>query len=157
MTKQLAKFFLEDNISSVDWFFGLLTFEYHTNDGASYNLFSGQQWLFALITLFALVLFGYFFLSISFKNKKVYSIAIILFIAGTLGNAIDRLIYGFVIDFIQYNFLSAPLNLIGLGNFWNNFADLYLTFAIVLYAIDIFFLESKRKKGSELNHEKMDD
>ena len=110
--------------------------------------FQHKDLLFFLITVAALVVFGYLFKDSDYKHKKVYTISIALFISGTLGNAIDRAIYGFVIDFLHYPFLDF-LNDIGLSNFTNNLADNFLSAAIVLFAIDIFFLEPKRNKKIE--------
>ncbi len=127
---------------------GLLEFGYHENPDASLGFLGGvahKELIFFLVTIIALSAFGYFFKDIDFKHRKAYSISIVFFIAGTLGNALDRLFRGFVIDFIFYPFFNF-LNYVGLSNFYNNIADDLLSFAIVLFAIDIFFLENKYKK-----------
>jgi signal peptidase II len=124
----------------------VLEFGYAENRGMSFGLLQNQTFLFMVITVLALAMFGYLYKDISFDSKKVYSISIILFIAGTLGNAIDRFLLGYVIDFMHFPFLEWPLGLIGLPNFYNNFADMYLSLGIVLFAFDIFFLEKKRVK-----------
>ncbi len=134
----------------------LLELSYHQNDGMSFGLLSGAQILFMIATLIALGIFGYFFLDSDFKNKKVYSISIALFIGGTLGNAIDRALYGYVIDFMQFPFFGPFLSIFNTGNFYNNFADIFLSFAIVLFGIDLFFLEPKRTKKEKLNVESND-
>ena len=155
LTKQLARIFLMETGDKLIWIPRLLEIQYHENDGMSFGLFSGQQALFAFVTVIALLIFGYLFKDISFKTKKMYSWSVVLFIAGTLGNAIDRLIYGFVIDFIHYPFLDGPLRLIGLNNFYNNIADMVLSLAIVLFTIDMFVFEPKRTKkevSSDENH-----
>ncbi|AUD65158.1 hypothetical protein BK011_05485 [Tenericutes bacterium MZ-XQ] len=129
----------------------VLELSYYENTGASLGMLSDFQYrelVFFLVTVAALVVFGYLFKDSDYKDKKVYTISIALFISGTLGNAIDRAIYGFVIDFLHYPFLDF-LNDIGLSNFTNNLADNFLSAAIVLFAIDIFFLEPKRHKKTE--------
>ena len=110
----------------------------------SFGLLQDQTLLFMVITMIALAMFLYLFKDISFQTKKVYSLAIVLFIAGTIGNAIDRIVLRYVIDFMHFPFLDWLLQFIGLPNFYNNFADMYLSFGIVLFAIDLFFLEKKR-------------
>lgn len=128
----------------------VLEFHYLINDGASFGMLEGRQLLFSLITVGALVLFGYLFLESNFKTKKVYSISIALFIAGTLGNAIDRTLRGGgVIDMFNMPILNEILSYVKISPFIFNLADAYLTFAIILFAIDIFFLESKRKGLNE--------
>jgi signal peptidase II len=118
----------------------LLELSHRLNPGASFGWLEGQQLLFMVITVVALTIFGYLFLDTNYKNKKVYSISIALFIAGTLGNAIDRALLGHVIDFMQFPFINP------ISEFHNNFADMYLSAAIVLYAIELFILEPKRTK-----------
>jgi len=153
VTKTLAAANIPLNSPNIVVIPRLLELSYHQNDGMSFGLLSGAQILFMIATVIALGIFGYFFLESDFKNKKVYSIAIALFIGGTLGNAIDRALYGHVIDFMQFPFFGPLLGLFGTGNFYNNFADIFLSFAIVLFGIDLFFLEPKRAKKEKLNAE----
>lgn len=143
LTKQLIKFFLMDSGDNLIWIPGLLEVQYHTNTGASFGMLDGQMVLFFVITIVALIFFGYLFKDVDFKTKRVYSISVVFFIAGTLGNGIDRLIYGFVIDFFHYPFLEILLG--SWGSFYNNIADLLLTAAMIMFSIDLFFLENKRK------------
>ncbi len=123
---------------------GFLEIGYVENTGASLGSFDGAHLLFFVITVIALIFFGYLFTKVDFKHAKVYSISISLFIAGTLGNAIDRAVRGFVIDFMNFPFIDW------IAEFYNNWADMWLSAAIVLFAIDAIFLESKRKKKKGL-------
>lgn len=140
LTKYFASTFIplgSENIVVIPY---LLELSHRLNPGASFGWLEGQQLLFMVITIIALTIFGYLFLDTNYKIKKVYSISIALFIAGTLGNAIDRAILGHVIDFMQFPFINP------IAEFHNNFADMYLSAAIVLYAIELFILEPKRTK-----------
>jgi signal peptidase II len=156
LTKQLARIYLMAEGQTIVWIPSLLELKYFENDGMSFNLLSGQQGLFFVITIIALLIFGYLFKDIDFKSKKVYSISVVFFIAGTLGNAIDRLIYGFVIDFLHYPFLDLPLSWVGLNNFYNNIADMLLSAALVMFAIDLFFFEGKRTKKEVITDENIE-
>lgn len=142
LTKYLAKFLYTGE--EVTWIPRLLSFAYAENTGMSFGLLEGQRLLFMIITIIALTIFGYLFLDIDFKTKPIYSWAIVLLIGGTLGNAIDRVVLGYVIDFMHFPFLDVPLQWIGLSNFYNNFADMYLSLALVFLLIDTLFLEKKR-------------
>lgn len=136
LTKYIAVLTLTEGFSNVI-IPNLLRFQLVYNDGASFGILSGNQLFFALVTVIALLIFGYLFTEVSFKDKKVFTLAIILLISGTLGNAIDRtFIDKGVIDFI--NIPMIPL----FATF--NFADMYLNFGIVLFIIDLLFLEGKR-------------
>lgn len=128
----------------------VLEFHHIVNTGASFGMFSGAQIIFSLITVVSLVLFGYFFITSDIKTKKVYTISIILFVAGTFGNAIDRIFRdGGVIDMLNMPILNEFLSLFGISPFIFNMADFYLTFAIILFGIDILFLERKRVDNNE--------
>lgn len=118
----------------------LLDFQLVYNKGASFGMLSGEQLLFTFITVGALLIFGYFFTEIDFKNKKVFSIAIVLLIAGAMGNAIDRIfVEQGVIDFIHIPLI--PL----FATF--NFADAFMNIGIVLFIVDLLFLERKREEN----------
>ena len=156
VTKHTAQAFISSG-ESIVVIPNLLEFHYFENTGASGGMLDGQHLLFMLVTIVALGIFGYLFTEVDFKKKKVYSISIAMFIAGTLGNAIDRSflrnIQGepYVIYFLHYPFLTPILNLVGLNNFYNNLADMYLSLAIVLFALDLFIFEPKRKKKELTN------
>jgi signal peptidase II len=144
---QLSKHYFKAMYTGVDTVFikGIIEFSYAENTGMSFGLLKGQTFFFMIITVLALGLFGYLYLDIDFKIKKVYSLGIILLISGTLGNAIDRVFLRYVIDFMHFPFLDVPLGLINVPNFYNNFADMYLSLALVLVLIDTLFLDHKRK------------
>ena len=118
----------------------VLNVGYVQNTGASFGLLEGQQMLFFLITLVALILFGYFFSKSNWQDKKVYTIAFILLISGTLGNAIDRLLYGYVIDFVQMPFLP----IVGATIF--NIADVLLNAGVILLFIEMLIMDTMRQK-----------
>ncbi|MBE0700949.1 MAG: signal peptidase II [Acholeplasmataceae bacterium] len=141
---------LNQEIDVISPLFGLGHFR---NYGMSFGALEGQHLLFGAVTLVSLLIFGYLFLDVDFRNKKVYSIGIALFIGGTFGNAIDRLLFGYVIDIFHFPFLTPVLNVFGLSNFYNNLADLALFTAIILFIIDVFIIEPKRKKKDNIKHE----
>ena len=158
ITKHLAMSLLylgDDSAKVVDVVPYVLRLSFVKNPAAAYGLGDGLMWLFYLITAVALGIFFYLFKDVDFKTKKTYSIAISLFIAGALGNFIDRLALGYVIDFMHYPFLEYIIG--DFGNFYNNWADMYLSTAMVLFVIDLFFFEPKRtKKESEVHEENQD-
>lgn len=94
------------------------------NDGAAWSVLSGQQWFFTVITIVALGLMGYFFWKL--KNDNLYMLAISLLIAGTLGNFIDRIRLGYVVDMFETLFMNFPIF---------NVADMCLTFGVIIVII----------------------
>jgi len=153
LTKYLASTMITLNAPNITVIPRLFELSFYKNTGMSFGLLEGQQLIFMISTVIALGIFGYLFLGSNFKNKKVYSIAIALFIAGTLGNAIDRSLFGYVIDFMHFPFLDGFLNAVGLSNFYNNLADMYLSAAIVLFTLDLFIFDEKRKKEMKKHEE----
>jgi signal peptidase II len=153
LTKYLARTMITLNAPNITVIPNLFELSYYKNTGMSFGLLEGQQLIFMISTVIALGIFGYLFTSSNYKNKKVYSISVALFIAGTLGNAIDRSIFGYVIDFMHFPFLDGILNAVGLSNFYNNMADMYLSAAIVLFTLDLFIFEEKRKKEQKKHEE----
>jgi signal peptidase II len=107
------------------------------NDGAAWGLFSGQMLFFYIMSAFALVVFGYFAASIDFKKAPIYSVAIVLLISGTLGNLIDRVQFGFVIDFIDVYIFGYNYPVF-------NVADIFLTVGTLMLGFDLLFLEKRR-------------
>lgn len=128
-------------------FDNILVFGYVQNRGASFGMLEGAQFIFFIVTIFALSLFGYLFTKSNIKTKKVYTISLILLISGTLGNAIDRLFYGYVIDFIRVPFLPF------VGNTFFNIADTALNVGIGLMVVDVIFFEGKREKNVDKSKE----
>ncbi len=84
------------------------------NYGAAFGLFQGYRWLFIAVAL--VVMFFVF----RFRNR-FDNLALGFLLGGTLGNLIDRLIYGFVIDFIDLGFWPSF-----------NIADLFSTLGVLL-------------------------
>ena len=72
-------------------------FSFTKNYGAAFGLLQGYKWLFVIVAVIVV------FLIFRYKNK-LDNFALGLLLGGTIGNFIDRLIYGYVIDFIDVGF-----------------------------------------------------
>ena len=102
----------------------------HRNTGGAWGILSGQMTIFFLITLIAFVLFYYLIREVDFKEKKIYSIAVILLIAGAIGNFIDRLLFQEVVDFLDFFIFSYDFPIF-------NVADISLVVGMAFFAYDI--------------------
>ncbi len=122
---------------------GILDIGYAENTGSSLGSFENAYLLFFIVTVVALIFFGYLFTKVDFRKAKIYSLSIAFFIGGTIGNAIDRAVRGKVIDFMHFPFLDWIVS------FHNNWADIWLSAAIVLFAIDAIFLEHRRAEDKK--------
>ena len=113
----------------VEFIPGFLGFTYVQNTGAAFSSFEGQQWLFALIFIVftVAIIWEYRKKSLKFTTFERWCIAAIY--GGGLGNMIDRLRLGYVVDMIETKFISFPVF---------NVADCFITcgcFAIVISLI----------------------
>ena len=108
---------------------GLLQISYVQNTGAAFSSFEGQQWLFALIFLVftGLVLYEYFKKPMGFTTFERWCIAAIY--GGGLGNMIDRVRLGYVVDMIETTFMEFPVF---------NVADCFITCGCVLLMAHLF-------------------
>ena len=109
---QYTKYLTVANIalySEVDLIPGFLGLTYVKNTGAAFSSFEGQQWLFALIFIVftAAVLWEYFKKPMPFTTLERFCIAAIY--AGGLGNMIDRVRLGYVVDMIETKFMEFPV------------------------------------------------
>ena len=121
---------------------GLLRFTYVQNTGAAFSSFEGQQWLFALIfALFtALMLWEYFKKKMPFSTFERWCVAAIY--GGGLGNMIDRVRLGYVVDMIETEFMEFPVF---------NVADCFITCGCIALMVSLilfnkeFWKEEKKK------------
>ena len=109
---QFTKYLTVANIAlgeQVPFIPGLLRLTYVRNFGAAFSSFQGQQWLFALIfvAFTAMVLWEYRKKSMPFSTFERWCIAAIY--GGGLGNMIDRVRLGYVVDMIETEFMEFPV------------------------------------------------
>lgn len=128
---QITKFFAQKYLSggaSVHFIKGVVDFRYAENTGMAFSLFSGARWIFIAVTIVACVAAMWYIFSDKCKSLWLYwSIGVI--IAGGIGNLIDRVFYGLVIDFIEPTFMNFAIF---------NIADCAVTLgaaSLVLYLI----------------------
>lgn len=134
--------------------FGFFEIQYTTNTGVAFGILKNSPLLNMLLIVLVLIIFLFLFYKNSFDppkkaiftNKNASSFGFILVISGGIGNLIDRILYGYVIDFIKIG--SWP-------NF--NLADSYITVGVVLIMISLFLEEynmNKKNKRALLNKTK---
>jgi len=88
--------------------FLLFRLDFVKNYGAAFNIFSGNRIFLSCISIIFSILLTYLILRINSLNSiDLYSYSFIL--GGTIGNGMDRILRGFVIDFINLNFINFPV------------------------------------------------
>ncbi|GLC87536.1 signal peptidase II [Lysinibacillus piscis] len=126
-----------ERIGLWDPWLGILS---HRNRGAAWGMLEGQMWLFTIVTLGVIGAILYFYHKEA-KGKPVLQVGLMLLLGGALGNFIDRLFRGEVVDFAD---VLIPIIRYDFPIF--NVADAALTIAVVILMIGLLIEDKKEKK-----------
>ena len=139
---QLTKFLCVKNIAlgdSIEIIPEVLDFTYIQNRGAAFGSLTGARWVFMIASVVMIIIITCYVIS----NRKTMSyptvLTLALIVGGGIGNMIDRVALGYVIDFIDVKFLS----------FWKwifNVADSFVCVGAFLLVIIFIIEEIKNKK-----------
>ena len=104
---------------------------YLENRGAAFGMMQGQQTFFVISALIAVAVITYVYFKLPWEKRFHPLRAVVLFIAaGAVGNLIDRLVLGYVVDFFYFELIDFPIF---------NVADIYVTCATIILALLILF------------------
>ncbi|MGN1458004.1 MAG: signal peptidase II [Acutalibacteraceae bacterium] len=149
---QIIKYFVLEflaPVGSVTVIDNLFSLVYVENRGAAFGIFQNQVWIFALITVLMIAVFVYILVSGKIKGK-LFTTSAILIIGGGIGNLIDRIFRGFVVDYLSVSFFPPVCN----------FADYCITIGAVLFIISMFITSDKKSektlKTESVNMDKND-
>ena len=129
------------NMTLVEGFMDLTFVE---NRGVAFGMFSGQRWFILLMT--GIIAVGLIWFYKAMPKKKEYfplRVSLVMVLSGAIGNIIDRLFRGYVVDFFEFTFFEWPVF---------NVADIYVVVGVTLLALMILFvvkdedLDFKKKK-----------
>ncbi len=129
---QVIKYFVSaylQPIGSVNVIDNLFSLTYVENKGVAFGMFSGMHWLFIALTSVLLAIIIFYMFKKRPKGRFFY-ICAALIIGGGVGNLIDRIFYGYVIDYISLSFFPPVCN----------FADYCITTGTILLVIYLLFL-----------------
>ena len=107
------------------------------NQGMSFSLLSGQRWLLVGVTSVALVAVAYW-LFFRCRSDRLRQAAFVLVLAGGIGNLIDRIVSGQVVDYINLLFMRFAIF---------NFADICICVGVGLWVLSIFFEECRKEEN----------
>ncbi len=145
---QLIKLLVVNTIkggSSVSILNGHVEFTYLENRGMAFGMLQNARWLFIIFTSIVMVAIVVYMLKTKPKSKfLLMSLALVL--GGGIGNLIDRIFLGYVVDYIQLSFFSPVCN----------FADYCITIGTVMLMIYILFFSTDNedtKKKAEVSDE----
>ena len=134
---QFTKYLTVANIAlgqHVEWMPGFLGLTYIQNTGAAFSSFEGMQWLFALIFILFTVAIIWEYRQNSMKFSKFEWWCIIAIYGGGLGNMIDRVRLGFVVDMLQTEFMDFPVF---------NVADCFITCGCAVLIFSLLLINKK--------------
>ena len=126
-------FYLSESIPIIDEVFN---FTYVENRGIAFGLFQGRLSIISILTVVAIVAIFIYVL----RNKKTLSIlehfGYTLILSGAVGNMIDRLFRGFVVDMLDFR---------GIWSFVFNLADVWINVGVFLLIVDYLILHRNEK------------
>ncbi len=135
---QLTKWLTVANLKGADPLVlvdGVFEFTYLENRGAAFGMMQGARWWFVaftsvvMVALLAVLLFG------RYRRYQLFNIGMILIISGGIGNLIDRIVNGFVVDMLHFHIAA-----VGFDFPVFNVADCYVVIGALITLFFFFFI-----------------
>ena len=142
---QITKYLAEAQLTGgkiVTFIPGVVQFRYARNTGMAFSLFSGARWFFVALTVVVCAgVLWYMFKDKCHSLWMYWSLGVV--VSGGLGNLIDRVRFGYVVDFIEPTFMNFAVF---------NIADSAVTLgaiSLVIYLVCDLFKSKKEEKADE--------
>lgn len=135
---QITKAFVSSHFAVGDAraLFPGLRLYYTKNDGAAFSILSGHRWLFLWFSMLAMGLIVYLLVRYS-RRHPLLTVSLAMVLGGGLGNLIDRVLYGSVVDFLDFTFMRFAVF---------NVADIFVTCGAVALGVYLLFVEPRVEK-----------
>lgn len=138
ITKRLAQVHLAGNASK-ELIKNVFSLTYVENRGAAFGILQDSRSVFIVLT--AVILAAVLYAAVKYKNKpRVLNIGLSFLVGGAVGNMIDRIFLGYVVDFFDFCLIGFPVF---------NVADIFVCIGAVLTAWFFITYDEKKQKGSE--------
>ena len=137
---QWSKYLTVQNISlgeTKEFVPGFLSLTHLRNTGAAWSLLEGKMIFFYVITVIVSVVIIYLLIK-NYKKSIWYSVGLSFVLAGAIGNFIDRVRLGYVVDMLQTDFMNFPIF---------NVADSTLVVGVICIFIYLILDEKAAKEG----------
>ena len=143
---QIIKYFISiylQPVGSITVIDNILNLTYVENRGVAFGMFSDMRWIFVAVTVI-LIIAVVAVMFVKRPKSKMFYLSVALIVGGGIGNLIDRIFYGYVIDYLSLSFFPPVCN----------FADYCITIGTILLIIYLFFFtdilsSDKNKKKKE--------
>ena len=117
----------------------VLHLTYLENTGAAFGILKDNRWVFLVISTVAIAGIIFYFIKFMPQNK-LFQLSLAFILGGGIGNMIDRILLGYVVDFIDFRLINFAIF---------NVADSFVCIGAALMFIYVLFVESKENKKSE--------
>lgn len=140
LTKKLAVLYLQE-LDTLPVIKDVIHLTYSENTGAAFGMLKDQRWIFLVFSSVAIIAIAAY-LIVSKPKNKLYVTALAFVLAGGIGNMIDRIAYGYVVDFIDFTLIDFAIF---------NVADSFITIGACLLVLYFGLYEFKSVKKNENN------
>ena len=107
---------------------------YHTrNEGAAFSMLVDQRWVFMVVSTISMIIIVWLLYK-EYKRHPLLNVALSMVLGGGIGNMIDRVRLGYVVDFFHVDFVDFAVF---------NVADSFITVGAILLIIYVIFFDAK--------------
>ncbi|MCS5421631.1 MULTISPECIES: signal peptidase II [Psychrilyobacter] len=128
-----------DTIGILNDFFHIT---YVKNHGVAFGMFQGEIKTISIVAIIAILGIIYFMIKQLKPHEVISKYAYAFILAGAIGNMIDRIYRGFVIDFADFR---------GIWKFVFNMADVWINIGVFLLVLEVIILEKRKKQIKKRN------
>jgi signal peptidase II len=111
---------------------------YVQNHGAAFGLFQHKLYLFIGVAILSVIVIVYYSRYLARDNRWV-QVALAFLLSGAVGNMIDRLQYGYVVDFLDFRFWPVF-----------NFADIVINIGVGMLLVEMFWEQQEDEEDEEI-------
>ncbi len=136
---QITKYIVVQNIElyeTIPFINGFMSFYHTRNTGAAFSMLSEHRWVFMVFSFISMGLIVYLLVK-EYRRHMLLNIALSMVLGGGIGNMIDRVRLGYVVDFFHTDFMNFAVF---------NVADCFITVGAVLLGVYVIFFEAKVEK-----------
>lgn len=121
---------------------GIIRFQYAENTGAAFSILSDHRWFFLVFSSIAIIVLIILLIVYRKKINPFFGFVLSMIIGGGIGNQIDRFVNGYVVDFLDFEFMNFAVF---------NVADMFVTVGAFLAIFYILFVEMRTQKPQKDN------
>ncbi len=111
---------------------GILGLRYVENTGAAFGMLKGQRWFFLILSTVAILAISVYLVKFRKIVPPLLGVSLAMIVGGGIGNQIDRIANGYVVDFFEFLFVDFAIF---------NVADCFVTVGACLVIFDLLFID----------------